>query len=79
MASITIKNIPDPVYKMLKAKAKKNNRSLNSEVINGLQRYMLQSNRDSPYYLEMARKFQDIGKGYLTPEEIEEAKKTGRE
>lgn len=33
MPSLTIKNIPDPVYERLKERAKLNRRSINSEVI----------------------------------------------
>lgn len=79
MASITVKNIPGPIYELLKAKAKRNNRSLNSEIISGLQRYIFQGNRDAKHYLEMAKKFQSMAKGSLTAEEIDQAKREGRE
>jgi antitoxin FitA len=38
MASITLKNIPDPVYERLKAGAGRNRRNTNAEVIARLER-----------------------------------------
>jgi plasmid stability protein len=40
MASITLKNIPDDVYEMLKARARANHRSINSEIIYSLKRVL---------------------------------------
>jgi hypothetical protein len=34
---ITVKNIPDPVYRTIKREAKNNRRSLNSEIIRALE------------------------------------------
>ncbi|MBU2621535.1 MAG: Arc family DNA-binding protein, partial [Proteobacteria bacterium] len=34
MATITLKNIPDPIYNTLKQLATDNRRSINSEIIN---------------------------------------------
>ncbi len=38
MASVTIKNLPETLYKKLKAQAKINNRSINGEILNLLKR-----------------------------------------
>ena len=38
MPSLTIKKMPDRLYRVLKQSAKKHNRSLNREVINGLEK-----------------------------------------
>jgi plasmid stability protein len=37
MPSITVKNIPDRLYKRLKKRASENRRSINNEIINSLQ------------------------------------------
>lgn len=37
MPSLTIKNIPDRIFKKLKTKAQRNRRSLNSEILNCLE------------------------------------------
>lgn len=37
MPSLTIKNIPDSIFKKLKTKAQRNRRSLNSEILNCLE------------------------------------------
>jgi len=34
---ITVKNIPEPVYRVIKREAKKNKRSLNAEIIRALE------------------------------------------
>ena len=39
--SITIKNIPDPLYEELKRSAKRNHRSINSEIIACLERELM--------------------------------------
>ena len=37
MATLTVKNIPDPLYKMLKRQAARRHRSLNQEIISFLE------------------------------------------
>jgi plasmid stability protein len=79
MANITVKNIPEKTYQILKELAKRNNRSLNSEIILSLQLHALRSENNNSKILELARKAQTIGKGFLTDSEIIAAKQTGRE
>jgi len=79
MANITVKNIPEKTYQILKELAKRNNRSLNSEIILSLQLHALRSENNNSKILELARKAQTMGKGFLTDSEIIAAKQTGRE
>ncbi len=79
MANITVKNIPEKTYQILKERAKRNNRSLNSEIILSLQLHALRSDNNNSKILELARKAQTMGKGFLTDSEIIAAKHTGRE
>ncbi len=79
MANITIKNIPEKTYQLLKERAKRNNRSLNSEIILSLQLHAHRSDENSNRILELARKSQALGKGSLTDAEIKAAKNSDRE
>ncbi len=79
MANITVKNIPEKTYQILKERAKRNNRSLNSEIILSLQLHALRSENNNSKILEIARKSQMMGKGFLTDAELLAAKQTGRE
>jgi antitoxin FitA len=78
MATLTLKNIPDSIYELLKEKAKTNRRSINNEVILLLQKYVAPPDDDVATFLEEARKLRARAKGMLTIEEIDEAKKMGR-
>ncbi len=79
MANITVKNIPEKTYQILKERAKRNNRSLNSEIILSLQLHAHRSDENSNRILELARKSQALGKGFLTDAEMKAAKNSGRE
>jgi plasmid stability protein len=74
MPSITIKNIPQKTYEQLKIQAKRNNRSLNSEIIISLQLHAHRSESASSRILELARKSQNLGKGSLSEAEVLAAK-----
>lgn len=41
MAALVIKKLPDPIHKALKAKAKRNHRSMTQEVVAALEDYVL--------------------------------------
>ena len=80
MATMTVKNIPDEIYEQLKATAKANHRSMNSEVILAIKLAVMRPNvQDADAFLERARKVRELTAGYrATPEEIEEAINMGR-
>jgi plasmid stability protein len=48
MATLTIKNLPDSLYKRLKAKAAEHRRSLNSEAILAVERAVTESEARDP-------------------------------
>lgn len=80
MATITIKNIPDDIYLLLKEKAKTNNRSINSEAILAIKVAVAFRPIDVEATLERARKIRELTAHYrITDEEITKFKNEGRE
>jgi len=78
MASVTIKKLPETVYKKLKARAKINNRSINGEIVNLLKKELEGGPVDVNEIIEHARLTRSWAKGKLTDEEINSAKIEGR-
>lgn len=78
MPSVTIKNIPEPIYKKLKARAKSNHRSINSEIVHVLQTDLNENVINVKEFLERARKIRQQINVTFTDEEILAAKKEGR-
>ena len=56
MASLTIKNIPENILKKLKRRAKLNRRSLNSEIINNLEKTVTTVKVNADLLIEKADK-----------------------
>lgn len=80
MQNITVRDIPDRIYQAIKQNAIANKRSINAEILYGLeQNYqsMLQSKRHTIEELRRLRAKTE-GKIYLTETEITEAKNEGR-
>jgi plasmid stability protein len=79
MATITVKNIPDDLYTLLKQSAKANRRSINSEIIVCIE-HAVRSQRIEPgEVLEEARTLREKTAGYkITYEEFRNAKTAGR-
>lgn len=77
MPSVTIKNLPEALYKKLKNRAKANNRSINGEIVNLLKKEL--GDASVAEVLEQARITRSWAKGMLTAEEIQQAKVEGRE
>jgi plasmid stability protein len=79
MTTITIKNIPDDLYEMLKRSAELNHRSINSEIIICIERAVRSQNVDPEAILSRARRLREITAGYrISDEEFNQAKNTGR-
>ena len=79
MATVTIKNMPDELYKAIKLMAKIHQRSLNNEIIYRIQQ-SLGVVRVNPEKLRAeAREFRSRMKSGLSAEEIERAINEGRE
>lgn len=79
MATLTIKNVPDPVVKRLKQQAAAQHRSLNFQVISYLEQMTHCVPLDADALLARARTLRRIPKGVkVTDRLLEELKVVGR-
>lgn len=78
MATITLKNIPEPLHEALKRRARSHRRSLNGEAIDCLERVLLGKALDVPAYLGRVRSLRAATPGQLDNDLIREARGTGR-
>ena len=80
MPSVTFKSIPASLHRALKAQATRHNRSLNSEVLVALEKYV-QANRPVDIEALLAREATLLAKMnvWATPEEIDRFKREGRD
>ena len=79
MATLTIKNIPDPVYRELKRQASRHRRSLNQEVIALLEAGSRSVSLDSEAFLTQVRQVRVAPrKGRLTDRLLDRLKRQGR-
>lgn len=70
MATITLKNIPEQLYKKLKQRAKQHYRSLNSEVIVCLQNALESKKVDPNLLLKRAHVLRSTMSGHLTDKDL---------
>ena len=79
MATITIKNLPDAVYRRLKLNASEHRRSLNKEVIMCLEQSTGSVALDPETFLARAREIRKLVKGPpLTERGLKHLKSAGR-
>lgn len=79
MKNLTLKNIPEPLYRRLKELAARNRRSLNSEVIHRLERSIGAAPIDAEALLARARAVRERAEvPYLTDETLRAARDEGR-
>jgi len=79
MPTITVKNIPEYIYKRLKNRAAANRRSLNSEIITLIEQAVTSQPVDPEAFLERARQLRDNDPPYrLSDDEFNQAKRQGR-
>ncbi len=80
MATLTIKNLPDPLYAQLKARAAEHRRSINSEAILAVERALTEPEVGDPTKLLAAlRRSRARLQGlYLTDKELRNARGSGR-
>lgn len=78
MASLTIKNIPDPVLRKLKSRAASHRRSLNSEVIACLEALVQPAPLDVEAVMAEARSVRVTPKRPLTDRMLNRFRRTGR-
>ncbi|MGR3220262.1 MAG: FitA-like ribbon-helix-helix domain-containing protein [Candidatus Anammoxibacter sp.] len=79
MQVITVKNIPDDIHKLLKDIAKLNHRSVNSEIIYCLEKYLKIVKIESGSILKKAQIVRSEIKYRFSDTEIREAKNEGRQ
>ncbi len=79
MAAITLKSLPGPLHRQLKARAARHKRSLNQEVIAVLEEAVADSSpADSTALIEEARRFRDSLKLTVIPTEVAAFRHEGR-
>jgi len=79
MTTITVKNIPEALYELLKRAAEANRRSINSEIILCIERAVRSREVNAEDILVKARRIREKTSGYLiTDDEFTQAKTAGR-
>jgi plasmid stability protein len=79
MATITIKNVPDELYELLRERAEINRRSINGELIYLIENTVRPVQRTTIEILAEAQQLRELTRGfYLTEEELNRAKSEGR-
>jgi len=73
MATLTIKDVPDELYRRLKRLAARNRRSLNSEAIVRLERALAAGPDDESALLEELRLLREVSAVYLTDDALRAA------
>lgn len=79
MPSLTIKGLPDDLYRRLKASAEEHHRSINREVLACLDRSLRSQRVDAEARLARADAVRErLALPYLTDDALREAKRSGR-
>ncbi|QOJ30425.1 MAG: Arc family DNA-binding protein [Ignavibacteriales bacterium] len=78
MPTITLKNIPDSLYSKVKKRAKKNKRSINSEILYVLENSDKTEGQDKKKILESIRLLRATLPKIKNIKEIDDFKKSGR-
>ena len=78
MASITVKNIPEPLLRRLRGVAERSNRSLNRQIIECLERQLLPQVRDVEETIRRARELRSRGPSRVSLSEVDAARRRGR-
>lgn len=78
MPSVTIKNMPDSIYKKLKTRAKNNHRSINGEIISVLAHEVNEGDLNVEEFLRQAEEIRKKINISVTDEELIAYKNEGR-
>ncbi len=79
MPTVTVKNIPEGLYERLKASAKVNRRSINSEIIVCIERTVASHQIDADEVIENARRLRRLTAEHpISHNEFDRAKSAGR-
>ncbi|TFG57589.1 MAG: Arc family DNA-binding protein [Candidatus Aminicenantes bacterium] len=76
--NFTLKNIPEDLYKKVKERAQRNNRSINGEIISIISAAMASRHSSVDEILARARALRARTGGFLTDDFINKAKREGR-
>lgn len=76
--NFTLKNIPEDLYKKVKERAQRNNRSINGEIISIISAAMASRHSSADEILARARALRAQTGGFLTDDFINQAKREGR-
>ncbi len=79
MATVTVKNIPDELYRRLKTAAEINRRSINSEIVVCIENAVTSRRINPDEVLEDARRLRQLTAGHrISDQEFNQAKGEGR-
>ncbi len=79
MPTLTLKNIPEPLYDLLKQAASLHRRSLNSEILFQLEEALTPRQRDVSVLIQKARAVRDKTAHFrISDEELDRARNVGR-
>ena len=79
MATVTVKNIPDELYRRLKTAAEINRRSINSEIVVCFENAVTSRRINPDEVLEDARRLRQLTAGHrISDQEFNQAKGEGR-
>lgn len=79
MPSLTVKNIPDDLYVLLKRSAEMNRRSLNSEILVCIEKAVRSTRIPPEEMIARARQVRELTAHYtISDEEFNKAKREGR-
>lgn len=77
--TITVKGIPEELYRRLKAAAETNHRSINSEIINRIEQSLMPRRLTTAELLERVRRLHEsFGERRLEPGQLDAARREGR-
>lgn len=78
MATLTIKNVPDELYRLLKESARRQRRSINSEALLRLELALRSVREDEEALLDRIRDLRGRFRGFLTEDDRKAAIAEGR-
>jgi len=78
MATITLKNLPDDLHHLLKERALRHHRSLNSEIIAALEATLRAEPVDPEAFLARIRRLRPKGHAKLSQDDFDSFKAQGR-
>ena len=75
--NFTLKNIPDDIYEKIKARAERNRRSINGEIISILSEMVSPRSKSAAEILARARELRSRTRGFLTDDFLNKVKREG--